>query len=590
PGHQRVTGEDHADANDVIGKGRGLVLGHCHHRHQRQHHQTQTADPAAQKFDLRFFPAEVQLRDAARRKNPVGGVEQQPGQGDLEKRRAQIDVLASRIDLQRERAHRQGERQRHGQQNVDKNRQRRLPLPIPLEVADVSVQAVELVVQRFALPHQRANHQKQRQEDQRSLRQPVVEFADARRPRQRGQLLDQARLDAFKPLQVQRLVAGDPEHLLVEGFAQAHGRADQLLLIELQSDGFVEKRTQLSIQAFQQIAAGGGEIQQGFAQRGRDVFRFLRGQECIDIRTGAAHLLALLVDLELVQPNVSDFVSQATVELELGQRLLLFVEDFGQQQAAAQDVDLFIQRLIRLGQRIELGLGLEVLLGGCCPRLSELRGTAASRFPIALASAKVLQLAIAGKFLPAQGDQGVDRREFGIQGVALIGIDGLAAVLAGFENIVDRLSACLAAADLGLGTFGAGLRGDGQAVGVVQGLLQVSLLGAALTQHLLKFGHVQAGVALSHRNDLTGLELGQLPLVFGRLPGGVGELLFQVFKLLLVILLAGQKCQRLLQHLLQGFLVVSGQFAIGDFVQAALYGLAGQWGRIGGERRYAGEA
>ncbi|MCY1186258.1 hypothetical protein D9M73_271160 [compost metagenome] len=66
-------------------------------------------------------------------------------------------------------------------------------------------------------------------------------------------------------------------------------------------------------------------------------------------------------------------------------------------------------------------------------------------------------------------------------------------------------------------------------------------------------------------------------LVFGGLPRGFIELLFDGGQALFAVVPAGEKRQRLLQNLLQGLLVGFGQFALGYFVQALLNGSCGGW-------------
>ncbi|MNM73209.1 hypothetical protein D3C81_849270 [compost metagenome] len=173
----------------------------------------------------------------------------------------------------------------------------------------------------------------------------------------------QALGDGAEPFQVQRLVAGDPEHLLIKGCTQVLCGAEQLLLVQLQGDRFVEQRAQFTVQAFEQVAAGDRHFQQGLAQLRGDGLGRLCGEQLVDIAAGAAELLALLVDLELVQADVGDLVGQVAVELQVRQRLLLLVEDLRQQQAALEHADLLVQGLVALGQGVQLLFGLEVLLG-----------------------------------------------------------------------------------------------------------------------------------------------------------------------------------------------------------------------------------
>ncbi|MNE18784.1 hypothetical protein D3C80_1118400 [compost metagenome] len=131
----------------------------------------------------------------------------------------------------------------------------------------------------------------------------------------------------------------------------------------MQGNRLVEQCRQFAVQALEQIAAGDRHLQQGFAQGRGDVCLRLAGQQFVDVGNRAAHLFALLIDLELVQADIGDLVGQVTVELQVRQRLLLLVEDLRQQQAALEYADLLVQRLIGLGQAVELLLGAQVLLG-----------------------------------------------------------------------------------------------------------------------------------------------------------------------------------------------------------------------------------
>ena len=147
PGHQGVAGQHHRHAEHVIGQRRRLQFGNRHHGDQRHHHHAEAADPAAQEFDLGFFPAEMQFRHATRREDPVGGVEHQPGLGHLQQRRAHVGVLPAGVDLQGQAAQGQAQRHRHRQQDVDQDRLGRVPLAVALEVADVLVNLVQARIQ-----------------------------------------------------------------------------------------------------------------------------------------------------------------------------------------------------------------------------------------------------------------------------------------------------------------------------------------------------------------------------------------------------------------------------------------------------------
>ena len=77
--------------------------------YQRKDHQTEASNPATEELDLRFVPAEVQLRDATRCEDAIGGIKHEPGERDLQQGGAQVNVLPAGVDLQRKGAEREGE-------------------------------------------------------------------------------------------------------------------------------------------------------------------------------------------------------------------------------------------------------------------------------------------------------------------------------------------------------------------------------------------------------------------------------------------------------------------------------------------------
>ncbi|MNG04280.1 hypothetical protein D3C84_874020 [compost metagenome] len=141
-----------------------MQLGNRHHGDQRHHHHAKATNPAAEEFDLGFFPAEMQFRYATWRQDAVGGVEHQPGPGHLQQRRAHARVLPAGVDLQGQATQGEAQRHRHRQQDVDQDGLGRVPLAVALEVADVLVNLVEARIQLLASPQQCANQQRQRQE------------------------------------------------------------------------------------------------------------------------------------------------------------------------------------------------------------------------------------------------------------------------------------------------------------------------------------------------------------------------------------------------------------------------------------------
>ncbi|MNP43089.1 hypothetical protein D3C76_1368880 [compost metagenome] len=110
--------------------------------------------------------------------------------------------------------------------------------------------------------------------------------------------------------------------------------------------------------------------------------------------------------------------------------------------------------------------------------------------------------------------------------------------------------------------------------------MQIALLGRTFGEQLLKLLNRLFGKTLRHRYHAAGLQAGQFALVLNGQFGRAGQLLLELDQLLLVITLIVELCQRALQDGLQGLLIGFRQFAVGDLVQACLYGFTG--GRFGG--------
>ena len=190
---------------------------------------------------------------------------------------------------------------------------------------------------------------------------------------------------------------------------------------------------------------------------------------------------------------------------------------------------------------------------------------------IALAAADVLQQAVAGQFVAAQLQQGIQRGLLGEQQSALFGAAGLAVVLAVLQQVTQFLQANLAAADLRLGALGAGLGGNDQAVGFTQGCLQVGQLYRALAEQLLKLAGRGLGIALGRGNGRAGLEAQQLALGFADLPWRRRQLRFQLGQGFFTAIGLLKKTKGLLIGLLQGLLLGLRQLAIGQAIEAALH-------------------
>ena len=136
--------------------------------------------------------------------------------------------------------------------------------------------------------------------------------------------------------------------------------------------------------------------------------------------------------------------------------------------------------------------------------------------------AQVLQLAVAGKLLAAQLDLGIERDDLGVQQGAAFLAQRLARFAAVLEQVVDFLNACLRRADLRLGPFRTGLRGDDHAVGRAELLLPLRQFLDPRAQALLERLDRLLGVALG--GVFVGLALSsQLALGLGDLLRGLRQ-------------------------------------------------------------------
>ena len=198
-----------------------------------------------------------------------------------------------------------------------------MQLAVALEVADVVVQLRQLVVQVAAFPQQSGDQQEQRQEQQRPIDQAFAQFTHPGAPGDLGELVLQQGRGHLEPGQVERLVAGNPEHLLVEGGAQALAGGKQLLLVQLQGDRFVEQRVEFVVEPFEQLGTGCQQGVEILAQFRRDLLAGLLGEQVVQVLLRGRQLVAFLVQFELAEAQVGDLVGQALVGLDLRQRLFL---------------------------------------------------------------------------------------------------------------------------------------------------------------------------------------------------------------------------------------------------------------------------
>ncbi len=217
------------------------MFGDADHGNQGHDDQPQPANLVTQEGHLRPRPAEVQLGHAPWREHAVGAVEHQPGLGHFVQGGAEDVVLPARVHLQQVAAKGQEHRAGQRQQQVEQQRQRGVQLTVVAEMADFLAQRAEFGVDLLAPPEQRGDQQQQRQKEQRAFLQPGTQLLHRGQPGHRRELRLESANRTLQPVEVQRLVAGNPEHLLVEGIAECAGSVLQLLLVELQGDRGVEQ-------------------------------------------------------------------------------------------------------------------------------------------------------------------------------------------------------------------------------------------------------------------------------------------------------------------------------------------------------------
>ncbi len=259
---------------------------------------------------------------------------------------------------------------------------------------------------------------------------------------------------------------------------------------------------------------------------------------------------APLVQLELVEPDIGNFVGEVAVQAQLGKCLFLLVEHLGQQQAAFEHRDLFLQGLVGLAEDVQLlarlqvplsqvveafgraqqvagkasvllafgrqqlvgagllGLGRELrdgLLGFLAALVVDCRlqgdalllGTGDLRGQqIAAALPEILQHAVAGQLLPAQFDLGIQGGLFRLEQRAPFVRQRLVVLPTAFQQAVDFVDAKLVLADIGLGALGPGLRADEHAVGRAERLLPEGELVHTGRQALLQYRYRKLGEAL----------------------------------------------------------------------------------------------
>ncbi|MNM76702.1 hypothetical protein D3C81_885330 [compost metagenome] len=624
--HQQEAGEDDEDPQHVLGQAAELAFGDAHHQHHRHHHQAQHAHQAVELLHPLRLPAEMPLAHAAAGQQAVGDAEHQHGLGQLEQRLAEDGGAGLRVLNQDHAAGEDDQRQRQDQQEVAEHRQRGQQLVAAAQLVYLGVDALELAAQPGAAGEQGGEHHHQRQEQQRLADQAVTDGPGAVHHRQGVELVLQAAGDLLEPRQVERLVAGDPEHLLVEGAAQAAAGGEQLLLVELQGDGLGQQVAQLGVEAVEQPQAGAAQLLQFAAQLRGGVLAGLAGEQGVDVLDGVDDLGAALVQLELVQAQVGDLVGQVLVRTDFGQGVLLLIEDAGQQQAALEHGDLLVEGLFGLLQRVELLLGLDVLadqlvgaVGGLEQIVAQLQvdvglgGEQAAAVVVetfarqlgdgfrrllaplgvegvlqgedfrleqgnalgqqrAAVAAQVLQCRVAGQLLTAQLRDGAERGQLALQHAQLFGTERQVVVLAALEGRADCLGAGLVGADLGLGALGPRLRVNQRIGRLGQLRLPVVELGQPLAEHAFQLGRGQAGVALAQLVGAHRLELRQFALGLEGLLGRHGQLLLEAGQLGGAALDGLQVVEGLLQGFLQGLLLGLRQLARLEGVELFLHG------------------
>ncbi len=493
-----------------------------------------------------------------------------------------------------------------------------MALAVALVVADVLIQRFQSVLDVVAPPEQHGDDQQHRDEDPRFGSQSLDQVLGHYTPRQTGDLFAQPLWQLLDPGQIQRAVAGNPEHLLVEDGAQTLAGGLQLFLVELQVDGFVEQGVEVVAQALIEI---GAQLEHVF-QRRTDFRAALAvaTEQLVEVLRGVAQSVAALIELELIQADIGDFIGQVAIGLDGRQRLLLLVEDARQQQAAAQHVDLLFQGLFCLAQAVQLLAGLQVLLGQLVEafggaqqvvgELEVLRALLAEQVvaagllvflgqlshglfrlcaalivdqrlqslifllqtadlqgqQITLAGAQVLQQAVALQLLAQQLALRIERGQLGIQLLLGFTLEWRNAVLGVLQLGIDGLGTQLVGADVGLGPLRAGLCVERQAAGFAEVFLPEHQLGGALRLQLLQLRYPQVGIALGDIHRLAGFDSCQLLLRGTDLAWCIGQLALEIGQLVQMAVAVLQQGQGRLQRLADCLLFRFAELAVGQAV------------------------
>ncbi|GAB1461818.1 hypothetical protein MASR2M50_35930 [Thauera sp.] len=391
----------------------------------------------------------------------------------------------------------------------------------------------------------------------------------------------------------------------------------------MQGDRLGEHRVELAVEALEQLAAGREQGQERLAQRRVGLARGGGCEQALGMGGRVGELLALFVDLELVQADVGDLDGEPGIGNRRGQRPALLEQDAREQDAALQHADLLVDhrsaavqcvellacRLVAPGEPVELlggaqqvfgqllvgrrlaseqtvaaGVGVHVgerlhgLLGlaGALPadrilqracRFLEARDLQAGEF--LAGETEVDQAAVARQLLAAQRELGVERMPFGGERVATLRTQG-PAVAPGFasarEHGLDRRHARLAGADLGLRTLGAGARADEQAIGLVEAAAPVGERGLLGGEAF--FEASERGVGRGRHGRRVRGQRGELAARLGDLRRSARERLLERIEPATVVLGAGEAGLGLFQRLLRGALLGLGQLALRQRLQA----------------------
>ena len=138
-----------------------------------------------------------------------------------------------------------------------------------------------------------------------------------------GELVLQQGRGHLEPGQVERLVAGNHEHLLVEGGAQALAGGKQLFWFNCKVIASLSKRVEFVVEPFEQLGTAANRVSRSLRSSGVTCSLGCWASRSSRYCCGVASLSRSWFSSNWSEAQVGDLVGQALIGLDLGQRLFL---------------------------------------------------------------------------------------------------------------------------------------------------------------------------------------------------------------------------------------------------------------------------